>query len=229
MAELLTDQLRTMAEAFPDVVAASNVTTNESMTFQEWETRSNQLARWLTAQGVEKGDRVAILIPPEAPFDFLVAYSATHKAGAIAVPLNTRLVERELDALLDHSGSKVVLRAGELVFEGDDSAYQVPLDSTRHRRRHVHVGYDRATEGRRRAPRQHRHGAQRQARESHAAGLAARVADVHLRRHRVDLQPDEARDGVAVHAALRRRRVVRRRRAAPPHAPPSSSRRWPNC
>jgi acyl-CoA synthetase (AMP-forming)/AMP-acid ligase II len=129
MAELLTDQLRTMADAFPEVVAASNVTTNESMTFQEWEARSNQLARWLTAQGVAKGDRVAILIPPEAPFDFLVSYSATHKAGAIAVPLNTRLVERERDALLEHSGSKVVLRAGALVLEGEDSAYQVPLDS----------------------------------------------------------------------------------------------------
>jgi acyl-CoA synthetase (AMP-forming)/AMP-acid ligase II len=129
MAELLTDQLRTMAEAFADVVAASNVTTKETMTFREWEGRSNVLARWLTAQGVEKGDRVAILIPPEEPFAFLISYSATHKAGAVAVPLNTRLVERELNALLEHSGAKVVLRADSLVAEGDDSRYQVPLDS----------------------------------------------------------------------------------------------------
>ncbi|MEY2417981.1 MAG: steroid-24-oyl-CoA synthetase [Actinomycetota bacterium] len=130
MAEFLTDQLRTMAEHFAERAAAINVTTNEEMTFREWNGRSNQLARWLTAHGVDKGDRVAILIGPEAPFDFLVAYSAAHKAGAVAVPLNTRLVERERDALLEHSGSKVVLRAGELVFDGDDSDYQVPLESS---------------------------------------------------------------------------------------------------
>jgi acyl-CoA synthetase (AMP-forming)/AMP-acid ligase II len=130
MAELLTDQLRTMAEHFADEPAAINVTSNEEMSFREWEGRSNQLARWLTAQGVEKGDRVAIHIGPEAPFDFLVAYSAAHKAGAIAVPLNTRLVDRERDALLEHSGSKVVLRAGELHFEADDATYQVPVESS---------------------------------------------------------------------------------------------------
>jgi acyl-CoA synthetase (AMP-forming)/AMP-acid ligase II len=130
MAEFLTDQLRTMAEHFADRAAAINVTTNDEMTFREWNGRSNQLARWISAQGVDKGDRVAIVIGPEAPFDFLVAYSAAHKAGAVAVPLNTRLVERERDALLEHSGAKVVLRAGELVFAGDDSDYQVPLESS---------------------------------------------------------------------------------------------------
>jgi acyl-CoA synthetase (AMP-forming)/AMP-acid ligase II len=130
VAELLTDQLRTMAEHFADRAAAINVTTNDEMTFREWNGRSNQLARWLTAQGVAKADRVAIVIGPDAPFDFLVAYSAAHKAGAVAVPLNTRLVDRERDALLAHSGAKVVLRAGELVCDGDDTDYQVPLDAT---------------------------------------------------------------------------------------------------
>jgi acyl-CoA synthetase (AMP-forming)/AMP-acid ligase II len=130
MADLLTDQLRMMADAFADDVACTNVTTNETMTFGEWERRSNQLARWLTAHDVDKGDRVAILIGNDEPFAFLVAYSAIHKAGAVAVPLNTRLVEREIDALLEHSGAKIVLRADSLVTDGDDSAYQVPLEST---------------------------------------------------------------------------------------------------
>ncbi|MEY2397091.1 MAG: long-chain acyl-CoA synthetase [Actinomycetota bacterium] len=130
MPEILTDQLRLMAEHYGPEVACTNVTTNEEMTFAEWEGRSNQLARWLAAQGVEKGDRVAIHIPPEHPFFFLISYSAVHKAGAVAVPLNTRLVEREVDALLEHSGAKIVLRADNLVFEGDDTTFQVPLSST---------------------------------------------------------------------------------------------------
>jgi acyl-CoA synthetase (AMP-forming)/AMP-acid ligase II len=130
MAELLTDQLRMMAAHFGADVACTDVSTNEAMTFGQWEARSNQLARWLVGQGIEKGDRVAIHIPPEHPFDFLVSYSAVHKAGAVAVPLNTRLVAREIDVLLDHSGAKVVLRADTLVFEGDASEFQVPIDGT---------------------------------------------------------------------------------------------------
>ena len=50
MAELLTDQLRMMAENFADAVAFTNVTTGDSMTFREWDGLSNQLARWLVGR-----------------------------------------------------------------------------------------------------------------------------------------------------------------------------------
>ena len=61
------------------------------------------------------------------------------------------------------------------------------------------------------------------------AGLAPRLADVHVRRHRLHLQPDEARDAAALPAPLRRGRVVRRGRAAAPRPPRSSSRPWRSC
>jgi long-chain acyl-CoA synthetase len=109
MAELLTDQLRMMADAFGDEVACTDVGTGDQLTFAMWERRSNQLARWLIAQGVAKGDRVAIHVPPEEPLTFLISYSAAHKAGAVAVPTSTRLVARELGYVLGHAGAVVAI------------------------------------------------------------------------------------------------------------------------
>ena len=109
MPDLLPDQLRLMAEAHPDEVAFTNVATDEDMTFARWEGRSNRLARWLVAHGVERGDRVAIHLPPEEPEGFLLAYSAVHKAGAVAVPTSTRLVTRELGYVLAHAGAVVAI------------------------------------------------------------------------------------------------------------------------
>jgi acyl-CoA synthetase (AMP-forming)/AMP-acid ligase II len=109
MADLLPDQLRLMAGALPDEVAFTDVASDRDMTFRAWESRSNRLARWLIGQGVAKGDRVAIHVPPEEGDRFLLTYSAIHKAGAVAVPTSTRLVSRELGYLLAHAGAVVAV------------------------------------------------------------------------------------------------------------------------
>jgi acyl-CoA synthetase (AMP-forming)/AMP-acid ligase II len=109
VADLLTDQLRLMADHHPDEVAFIDVATGGHLTFAAWEARSNQLARWLVAHGVAKGDRVAVHLPPEEPDRFVVAYAAVHKAGAVAVPTSTRLVPRELAFVLDHAGAGVAI------------------------------------------------------------------------------------------------------------------------
>ena len=109
MAELLPDQLRMMAKAYPDEVACTDVGSGEELTFATWERRSNQLARWLIGQGVTTGDRVAIHVPPDEPMVFLISYSAVHKAGAVAVPTSTRLVARELGYVLGHAGAVVAI------------------------------------------------------------------------------------------------------------------------
>ena len=120
MPDLLPDQLALMAEALPDEVAFADVSVApldltasggppSSLTFSAWHARSNRLARWLIGQGVAKGDRVALHLPPEEPAAFLVGYSAIHKAGAVAVPTSSRLVPRELGYVLGHAGAVVAL------------------------------------------------------------------------------------------------------------------------
>jgi acyl-CoA synthetase (AMP-forming)/AMP-acid ligase II len=109
MAEILPDQLRLMAEAYPDEVGFTDVSAGTDLTFAEWEARSNQVARWLVAHGVQRGDRVAIHVPPVEGATFLISYSAIHKAGAVAVPTSTRLVARELGHVLAHAGAVVAI------------------------------------------------------------------------------------------------------------------------
>jgi acyl-CoA synthetase (AMP-forming)/AMP-acid ligase II len=103
MSGLLTDQLRTMADHFPGECAYVEVTSCRTMTFAEWEAGSNALAHSLIDAGVATGDRVAIYLPVEEALEWMVTYAAVHKAGAVAVPTNTRLAPLELEYVLRHS------------------------------------------------------------------------------------------------------------------------------
>lgn len=85
-----------MARTFGDTVAYRDIGAGTAITFSEWDNRSNQLARGLVGLGVDHGDRVSIYLPSERALDWIVAYAAVHKAGAVAVPTNTRLSVPEL-------------------------------------------------------------------------------------------------------------------------------------
>jgi fatty-acyl-CoA synthase len=105
---LLTDHLRAMAGAFADETAYL-VVDGGQMTFGQWEAESNRLARSLVDDGLTKGERVSVYLEAHEALRFMVAYSAVHKAGAVAVPTNTRLSESELERLLGHAEVSVVL------------------------------------------------------------------------------------------------------------------------
>jgi len=148
MAHLLTEQLRTMAGLVPDAVGYENLASGAVLTFREWEETSNRLARGLIASGVGRGHRVAVHLSPEDVLDWIVAYAAVHKAGAVAVPTNTRLVARELEFVLDHAGAIAALVSADLaasvsgvatlrlvgsppwpgLLDDDGSTCQVPVD-----------------------------------------------------------------------------------------------------
>ncbi len=105
MNDLLIDQLSLMAEHFPDECGYLDVSTGRGITFAEWDRESDRLARGLLDAAVHKGERVAVYISSEEVLEWIVAYAAVHKAGAVAVPTNTRLAPRELRYQLDHSGA----------------------------------------------------------------------------------------------------------------------------
>ena len=98
-----------MAGAHPDATAWVNLADGSELTFGEWDAQSNRLARGLGRRGLAAGDRVVIAIGPDEPFPWLIAYAAVHRAGGVAVPVNTRLAGPELVAILDHAEPSVVL------------------------------------------------------------------------------------------------------------------------
>ncbi|MGA3148970.1 MAG: AMP-binding protein [Acidimicrobiales bacterium] len=103
------DEIGTVADRHPSAVAWHNLADGTDLTFATWHTQSNRLARGLVGHGLGPGDRVVIAIAPEEPFPWLIAYAAVHRAGAIAVPVNTRLAGPELRTILAHAEPTVIL------------------------------------------------------------------------------------------------------------------------
>ncbi|MGH8979090.1 MAG: class I adenylate-forming enzyme family protein [Acidimicrobiia bacterium] len=123
---LLVDQLRFMAQQWPDEVAYRDLGSDGHVTFAEWEEQSNRAARWLMARGVTKGDRVGIYLPNEYCLRWIVAYAAVHKAGAVMVPANTRLSVPELVTILGHAEISAMFTCSGLLDSARAVTREVP-------------------------------------------------------------------------------------------------------
>src|SRR3954447_9153815 len=73
---------------------------------QLWD-RAARVAGGLRADGVGVGDRVAIRLPNGT--DWVVAFFGCQLAGAVAVPVNTRFSDAEVEYVVADSGSRVVI------------------------------------------------------------------------------------------------------------------------
>jgi len=78
-----------------------------ALTYAQLHERSTRLAHRLRALGVRRGDRVAFIAPNHPAF--LESLFAAGMIGAVFVPLNTRLAERELDHCVADSGTSVLI------------------------------------------------------------------------------------------------------------------------
>jgi fatty-acyl-CoA synthase len=76
-------------------------------TYQELNLRTNQLCHLLLDLGVQKGDRVSVLLYNGHPY--LEIFFALSKIGAILVPLNWRLTGPELEFILKDSGTRLII------------------------------------------------------------------------------------------------------------------------
>lgn len=84
---------------------------SERLTFSELNARCNQVANAFAAAGIAKGERVGLLLMNSS--EFMEAYFALAKLGAVVVPLNWRLVADELEFILKDSGTT------RLIFDAD--------------------------------------------------------------------------------------------------------------
>lgn len=102
---LLQDLLRRNAKLFPNKTAV--VFQNNRFNFRELQERTNRLANGLMHLGVQKGDRVGVLL--NNCHQYVELYFATPKAGAIITPLNYRLAGRELSWIINNAEANVFI------------------------------------------------------------------------------------------------------------------------
>lgn len=79
----------------------------QELTYAQLDRRSAEMATALLAEGIGKGDHVGILMPNS--IDWAVAWFATTRTGAVAVPLNTFYQASELAWTARHADLRAVL------------------------------------------------------------------------------------------------------------------------
>jgi fatty-acyl-CoA synthase len=99
------DHVARHAHATPDRVAIRFE--GQSLTWAGLDDRIRRVAAGLHAQGIRKGDRVAILMLNRP--EFVESTLAANAIGAIAVPVNFRLAPEEAAYVLGHSDARVLV------------------------------------------------------------------------------------------------------------------------
>jgi len=79
-------------ELHPDKPAI--IFNGRTITYRELHARSNQTAAWMQFLGIEKGDRVAVMLANS--LEFIDVFLACSRLGAIFVPINYRITAAEL-------------------------------------------------------------------------------------------------------------------------------------
>jgi HIP---CoA ligase len=101
------------------------ITDDRRLTFAELRTEARRAAAALIAHGVNAGDRIAIWSPNT--WHWVVACLATHCAGAVVVPLNTRYTVGEAADILGRTAAPLLFVMGE--FLGADKANDLDRDA----------------------------------------------------------------------------------------------------
>ena len=101
--------LKVNAKKFPDTVALKD--RERSFTYPEVNRRVNKLAHSLVSLGLNKGDKVAVLL--ENSIEIIEVYLATAKTGLVIVPINFRLIGPEVEYIANNSDAQAFIVHGE--------------------------------------------------------------------------------------------------------------------
>jgi crotonobetaine/carnitine-CoA ligase len=103
--------VRARAEGRPDALAVSFE--GEPCSYAELDQTAARVQGWLTAAGVQRGDRVAVLL--RNSLEFFGAWLGIARAGAISVPINTAMVGDALAHTLAHSEAVGIVADADLL------------------------------------------------------------------------------------------------------------------
>src|ERR1700756_3305122 len=111
----------------PNRIGARDI--ERSMTFSQWNERSCRLANALLGLGLSKGDRVAILA--YNCVEWCEIFAATAKAGLVALPINFRLVGKEVLYIVENAEAAALIVQDELAGVVEEVRQDLPLKADR--------------------------------------------------------------------------------------------------
>lgn len=120
MPEILAESARRFSDR------AATLFFKARLTYRRLDALVDRCAAGLQGMGVQKGDRVAIMIP-NSP-QYIIAYYGAMRAGAIVVPCNPLYVARELEHQLRDAGARVILTLSRFYPVVKDAQPRAPLE-----------------------------------------------------------------------------------------------------
>lgn len=111
-AEISIDHVPSLVALFEKACAdygdmTAYISMGKEMSFRQLDEKSRAFAGWLQAQGLKKGDRVALMMPNLLQYP--VALFGTLRAGGVVVNCNPLYTPRELEAQLKDSGAAFIV------------------------------------------------------------------------------------------------------------------------
>jgi long-chain acyl-CoA synthetase len=103
----LQELLDSRTNATPDKAFLFSEADGRRFTYAEFDEAVNRSARMLAAHGVTKGSAVSLLLPNSA--EYIIAYFACWRLGALAGPVNSLLKEHETTFVMKNSEARAIL------------------------------------------------------------------------------------------------------------------------
>ena len=109
----IRELLELRAQESPDKAFLFSEADGRQFTYAEFDGAVDVTARLLSSKGISKGDVVSLLMPNCA--EYVIAYFACWKLGALAGPVNSLLKEPETAFVMNNSEAKAILVSSEFL------------------------------------------------------------------------------------------------------------------
>lgn len=105
--------------------------TERRFTFRDMKRASNQCANYFKSLGIQRGDRVMLVL--KRHYQFWFAILGLHKIGAIAIPATCQLLEHDFEYRFNAAGVKAILCTadGDVAHQADLAAEKCPTLTTK--------------------------------------------------------------------------------------------------
>jgi long-chain acyl-CoA synthetase len=137
-AQNIPELLQQRSGAAPDKIFLLSEADKRQFTYREFENAVRRVAGMLAARGIGKGDVVSLLLPNSV--EYVIAYFACWRLGALAGPINSLLKEQEIAYVMSNSEARLLLIASEflqriennnfIVFDNVEQVEGEPVEST---------------------------------------------------------------------------------------------------